>query len=635
MQRRPTQSAQEYYAVPQSPHPPNMQGSQSSSRPPARSSSLSSQFQPGRGAIAQGVATGAIGGSYGPYSYNPSSARENAFQSSRFSAAPSEASSLAGGEKMPTPFTANSSSVPPYMWDTRDPDLDDALHNPDPVQDAALDNSFTFFSARGWANVSVLVILVVGLITLFAGYPIIHYYTTAESAVSGYNLGGVNYTGQVPNLPGLPRLIDPDTPSSAMYRVGSDGYTYQLAFSDEFNTDGRTFWPGDDPFWEAENLHYWPTGDLEWYDPQAVTTKNGKLVITISEQPINNLNFMSGMLTSWNKLCFTTGYLEVSLSLPGSSQGPGFWPGAWTMGNLGRPGYGGTTEGTWPYSYDSCDVGTLPNQTLDGTPAAAATGGDGGPISYQPGQKLSSCTCPGQDHPGPTTSGGFVGRGVPEIDILEAQIDLSTSPFQGQVSQSLQIAPYNYQYQFNNASPATTINDSAITVLNSYKGAVYQQAASAVSFVDSQNYNGQNYATYGFEYWSNPNDRSSGYVTWYSQSAQTWKVTSASIGADSTMEISNRLIPEEPMYIILNLGMSPSFQGANFGALTFPSAMYVDYVRLYQREGIQNALTCDPPGYPTANYINSHLNTYTNPNITTWAQGGYSFPSNRLTSTCS
>jgi hypothetical protein len=31
----------------------------------------------------------------------------------------------------------------------------------------------------------------------------------------------------------------------------------KLVFSDEFNTDGRTFYPGDDPYWEAEDLHYW------------------------------------------------------------------------------------------------------------------------------------------------------------------------------------------------------------------------------------------------------------------------------------------------------------------------------------------------------------------------------------------
>jgi hypothetical protein len=24
---------------------------------------------------------------------------------------------------------------------------------------------------------------------------------------------------------------------------------------------------GDDPFWEAVDLNYWATRDLEWYDP--------------------------------------------------------------------------------------------------------------------------------------------------------------------------------------------------------------------------------------------------------------------------------------------------------------------------------------------------------------------------------
>jgi hypothetical protein len=33
----------------------------------------------------------------------------------------------------------------------------------------------------------------------------------------------------------------------------------QLVFSDEFNTDGRSFYPGDDPYWEAVDLNYWVT----------------------------------------------------------------------------------------------------------------------------------------------------------------------------------------------------------------------------------------------------------------------------------------------------------------------------------------------------------------------------------------
>ena len=69
---------------------------------------------------------------------------------------------------------------------------------------------------------------------------------------------------------------------------------------------------------------------------QAITTKDGKLVITMDEMPIANLSWRSGMLQSWNKLCFTTGYIEISVSMPGTPQAPGLWPAAWTMGNLVR-----------------------------------------------------------------------------------------------------------------------------------------------------------------------------------------------------------------------------------------------------------------------------------------------------------
>lgn len=128
-----------------------------------------------------------------------------------------------------------------------------------------------------------------------------------------------------------------------------------MVFSDEFNVDGRTFWPGDDPWWEAVDLWYWGTRDLQWYSPDAITTRDGKLEILMTQEPTNGLNFRSGMLQSWNKLCFTGGYIEVSMSFPGDSKIMGYWPGAWTLGNLGRPGYGGTNHGVWPYTYNSCE----------------------------------------------------------------------------------------------------------------------------------------------------------------------------------------------------------------------------------------------------------------------------------------
>jgi len=509
---------------------------------------------------------------------------------------------------------ANTSTVPAYMWDTRDPDLDDALHNPDPRVDAAQDSSFTLFSARGWLNVSALVLLMTALVTLFAGYPIIAYYNSKPLASAGSNWAYSNASGQIP-LTIAPSLIDNDTDKQYYTRTGSDGQTYNLVFSDEFNTEGRTFWPGDDPFWEAVDLHYWATGDLEWYSPRAIKTEGGKLVITMTEESTHNLNFQSGMLQSWNKLCFTTGYVEISMSLPGSPKAPGFWPAAWTMGNLGRAGYGATTDGMWPYTYAACDLGTYPNQTQYGQTSTAV-------VSYLPGQRLSACTCPGSDHAGPSVSEG---RGAPEIDILEAQIDVSR--FVGQASQSLQVAPFNANYEFNNASSASPIQGSA-TKLNTYTGGQYQQSISAVSDIEQTPYNNAAYATYGFEVWSNPNKRSEGYIQWYSQGQETWKVTAASLEGDSLTNISSRLIPEEPMYMIFNLGMAPSFQKQDYAHMQFPAKMYIDYVRVYQRSGLTDSLTCDPSSHPTMNYITKHANAYANPNLTTWAQAGYTFPRN-------
>lgn len=65
--------------------------------------------------------------------------------------------------------------------------------------------------------------------------------------------------------------------------------------------------------------------------------------------------------------------------------------------------------------------------------------------------------------------------------------------------------------------------------------------------------------------------------------------------------------------------------------MTFPSEMHIDYVRVYQRNGATN-VGCDPPDYPTANYIENHPSAYGNPNWTSWANAGYSRPKNSLVS---
>ena len=65
-------------------------------------------------------------------------------------------------------------------------------------------------------------------------------------------------------------------------------------------------------------------------------------------------------------------------------------------------------------------------------------------------------------------------------------------------------------------------------------------------------------------------------------------------------------------YIVFNLGMSPSWEAPDFDTLVFPSKMYIDYVRVYQRHGTprQDGVGCDPPNFPTMDYIARHADAY-------------------------
>ena len=47
------------------------------------------------------------------------------------------------------------------------------------------------------------------------------------------------------------------------------------------------------------------------------------------------------------------------------------------------------------------------------------------------------------------------------------------------------------------------------------------------------------------------------------------------------------------------------FQKQDFQHLTFPVSMYVDYVRVYQRDDVisEDSYSCNPSSRPTANYI--------------------------------
>ncbi|KAL1946515.1 hypothetical protein VTO73DRAFT_14619 [Trametes versicolor] len=517
---------------------------------------------------------------------------------------------------------------------------DDYLHTPEPApthKGKWIEHDGHVFSWRGVTNLGALMILIIGILTLFAGYPMITALTSKPlSNLGAFNIGGVNASGQVPDIPGHRSLIDVDTPRSAYTKQAwHSDETFELVFSDEFNVDGRTFYPGDDPYWEAVDLHYWATNNLEWYDPEAITTQDGNLVITLERKDTHNLNFQGGMMTSWNKFCFTGGYIEANVSLPGVNNIVGLWPAIWTMGNLGRAGYGASLEGMWPYTYDTCDIGTVANQTINNLPAAAQVNGDTGHdgiLSFLPGQKLSRCTCPGETHPGPKHSdGSFVGRAAPEIDMFEAQI--TGTPLVAQVSQSAQWAPFNHAYLWNNTAENEIIVDPSISELNTFTGSVTQQATSVVTATDPNcyEYDLGCFSIYGFEYQPGFEE---GYITWVSNNKVSWTLMGTGMGPDPTVEISERPVPPEPMYIIMNLGMSYNFGEIDLDHLPFPVHMRVDYIRVYQPSSAVN-IGCDPKDYPTQDYINTYLEAYSNPNLTTWS-GDYAqeWPKNSFLGQC-
>ncbi|KAJ1734018.1 hypothetical protein LPJ61_001288 [Coemansia biformis] len=479
------------------------------------------------------------------------------------------------------------------------------------------------WSSHGWCNVVTLVLIMIVLLFVFIGLPVLSHYgwgrklaRIAQRPISEHDMLlselAANRTSAGQPLVPASLPVDPDSPPGLTW-TSVENKKWALVFSDEFEKDGRTFGPGEDPTWEAVDLWYWPTRDQQWYDPHHATTAGGNLVITIERNESHpGLPYTSSMLQSWNKRCFQGGYLEVRVSLPGNGRKSGYWPAVWTLGNLGRAGYGATTDGLWPYTYNSCDEGVMLNQTNSA-------------LSTLPGQRLNACVCKG-DHPSPG-----VGRGAPEIDIFEG------SAVSGLLSLSMssQVAPFDFHYaikdeythiwnELTNGKPDVANG----TRSNSYIGSTFQQSISALRYVDPVYGQGRQFMTYGFEYRPGPK----GYIRWYADQKPVWHVDARAVGPNKLSKVAQRVIAEEPMYMIMNLGVSEGFSFVDPG-LEFPAKMYVDYVRLYQ-DPDNIRLSCDPPDRPTGKYIQSHPRAYYNANLTLWKQTGYGWPSFKLGGKC-
>jgi beta-glucanase (GH16 family) len=204
------------------------------------------------------------------------------------------------------------------------------------------------------------------------------------------------------------------------------------------------------------------------------------------------------------------------------------------MGNLGRAGYSASTDGLWPYSYDTCDLGVTANQSNSGV------------VSWLPGQRLNKCLCSNQDTPSPG-----VGRGASELDLLEgAGGDNGVNGDEGNngggtISQSHQFAPFDIGYKAN--SQYVSIYNTSSTYKNSYDGGKLQQVISIKTKIDPQYYEGRAYQTYAFDYTPGPQGR----VTWWVGDDKKWSFDAKAVDPNTQAKIGQRVISEEPMVSIL------------------------------------------------------------------------------------
>ncbi|KAG8797055.1 hypothetical protein FRC17_007865, partial [Serendipita sp. 399] len=334
----------------------------------------------------------------------------------------------------------------------------------------------------------------------------------------------------------------------------------------------------------------------------------------MEQRSTNGLDYVSGMLQSWNKFCFTGGYIEVAVSLPGTGTVTGFNSQVYTMGNLARSGYRASEEGVYPFSYDACDE------------AAQVMQNGSGELSTLPVQRLSACTCPAErrrgNHPGPLNDQTLRGRGSPHIDILGNAFDTGET---GIVSQGFRIAPMNPDRLVHNGQ---SIQSSSNARLNTYHGNDKAQVISALTNVPPGSYSsgGAQFTAFGYEHVPNADDQSQAALHFFrGGNSEMYRVTGASVpGGDAGL--SQRLISNEPMYVVLGLALSQAIAGVDTNQLTFPAKMLVDYVRVYQRDGEDSKVTCDPTDFPTKDYIDKHSRAYSDASLDSWAAAGFDAP---------
>eukprot|EP01135_Chromosphaera_perkinsii_P006226 Nk52_evm3s462 gene=Nk52_evmTU3s462 len=431
----------------------------------------------------------------------------------------------------------------------------------------------------------------------------------------------------------------------------------KLVYSDEFYGD-RNFTKGEDNVWELDELWDWESGDQSIYTKENANAADGFLILSVYESyqcwtAPNGSNkcsdFNGGRITSWNNLCFTGGRIEISAKMATMEEMPGYSPRFALMGNLARVGYPASMQGIYPYSYNECDEGVFPtNSTGTGgetwkpgksaqellmeevreTRAQAACegpckfdkpydipawGGATEPFntgSCLPGQRINACNA------GKYPSSGFgmrngEGRGAPVIEILgnvnSKEKQLLTGEYVFAPKAPFPYGPTDNPYY----GPNTGRNLEKGVRLRYVNNTLVSDNIGWEKSL-TQNFF-QEFHDYGVEW--EPGE----YIVWLMDGKPVFMLTQDDLVAQKVtegedyfgypVEVSKRLISEEPMYVILGLSVNGRYSPVDRAVSIYPQVFLIDYVRLYQYPDKVD-MSCDAKKKPSRDYIRAHWDYY-------------------------
>jgi len=108
----------------------------------------------------------------------------------------------------------------------------------------------------------------------------------------------------------------------------TDTATYQLVWSDEFNTDGSP----DSSKWAYDvGGNGWGNNELEYYTnarPENARVQNGNLVIEARKESYNGSQYTSARMVTRTKAQWTYGKFDIRAKIP---SGKGTWPAIWLL----------------------------------------------------------------------------------------------------------------------------------------------------------------------------------------------------------------------------------------------------------------------------------------------------------------